>query len=47
MADAQMTPLETELAARQAIANLIGSISSGLLGGATSSAFGDGGWLNL
>ena len=47
MADAQMTPLETELAARQAIANLIGSISSGLLGGATSSAFGKDGWLNL
>ena len=46
MADAQMTPLETELAARQAIANLIGSISSGLLGGATSSAFGPDGWLS-
>ena len=47
MADAQMTPLETELAARQAIANLIGSVSAGLLGGATSSAFGNDGWLNL
>jgi len=46
MADAQMTPLETELAARQAIANLIGSISSGLLGGARSSAFGEDGWLS-
>lgn len=46
LTDSYMLPLSTELASQQAVANLLGSLGTGLVGGSIGSAFGDDGWLS-